>query len=104
VSLGALPIARRDLERLRQLIGLQPRLLQPELPQRLRGALTHRSAFRDALTWMEIHAGAPGIVESWRELAAGVAELPVHAQGERRRRRRSRRRRRRRPLAEREPL
>lgn len=98
--LGHLPLARRDLERLRQIIGLQRRLHDLGASVRAQRALTHRSAFRDALTWLEIHGDNPEVVEHWiTVLAERGAEEPVGpiADGDRPRRRRRRRRRRFRP-------
>jgi poly(A) polymerase len=98
--LGTLPLARRDLERLRQILGLQRRLRELTASVRAQRALTHRSVFREALTWMEIHGEAPEIVEHWiTVLAERGAQEPVGSveEGERPRRRRRRRRRRFRP-------
>ena len=99
--LGQLPLARRDVERLRLILGLQRRLRDLGANVRAQRALTHRSIFRDALTWMEIHGGTPEIVEHWiTVLAERGAEEPVLPPGEgepapaapsRRRRRRRRR-------------
>ena len=58
-SLGMLPLARRDVERLRQILGLQRRLLDMNLSPRARGALAHRGSFQEALTWLDIHGTAP---------------------------------------------
>ncbi len=98
--LGALPLARRDVERLGHLLGLQRRLRDTGASPRGQRGLVHRSMFRDALTWLEIHGGAPDLVEHWTALAGAAgsdapppaADLPA---GERRPRRRRRRRRRR---------
>jgi poly(A) polymerase len=98
--LGELPLARRDLERLRQILGLQRRLRDLGASVRAQRALTHRSIFREALTWLEIHGDAPEVVEHWiTVLAERGAEEPVAdpADGDRPRRRRRRRRRRFRP-------
>jgi poly(A) polymerase len=98
-KLGALPLARRDLERLRQLLGLQRRLRELGTNVRAQRALTHRSIFREALTWMEIFDGNQELVEHWiTVLAERGAEEPPLAPGEappagsRKRRRRRRRR------------
>jgi len=99
-KLGTLPLARRDVERLRQILGLQRRLLDVGASPRAQRALTHRSIFREALTWLEIHGRAPDIVEHWiTVLAERGAEEPVMppADGEPPVHRRRRRRRRRRP-------
>jgi poly(A) polymerase len=98
--LGNLPLARRDVERLRQILALQRRLRDLGASVRAQRALTHRSIFREALTWMEMHGGTPEIVEHWiTVLAERGAEEPVLPPGEqgeyppyRRRRRRRRRR------------
>lgn len=94
-SLGMLPLARRDVERLRQMLSLQRRLTDPGLSPRGRRALMHRGPFRDALTWLEIHGNAPDVVEHWRGFmeAAGTSEAgeaPADRPPARRRRRRRR--------------
>jgi len=66
LSLGMLPLARRDVERFRQVLGLQRRLLDPRLSPRARRALMHRGPFREALAWLEIHGETPEAVEHWR--------------------------------------
>ncbi|MGE5243657.1 MAG: hypothetical protein ACM3SQ_05480 [Betaproteobacteria bacterium] len=96
--LGELPLARRDVERLRQLLGLQRRLREVGAGQRAQRGLVHRSSFRDALTWLEIHGGAADVTEHWAALAAsGAPAEAAEAAGQpppgpRRRRRRRRRR------------
>ncbi len=103
--LGMLPLARRDIERLRQVLGLQRRLMDVGASPRAQRALTHRSVFREALTWLEIHGHAPDLVEHWiTVLAERGAEEPVLPPAEEgdvpfRRRRRRRRRRRHRPAS-----
>ena len=96
LALGMLPLARRDVERLRQVLGLQRRLTDMALSPRGRRALMHRSPFREALTWLEIHGEAPELLEHWRGFveAAGTyegEESPAGAPPPRRRRRRRRR-------------
>ena len=95
--LGALPLARRDLERLRQVLGLQPRVHDLGASPRTKRSLAHRSIFREALTWLEIHGDAPDVVQHWKELIAeGPPPEPVAlVEGEPRQGRRRRRRRRR---------
>ena len=93
VSIGVLPIARRDLERLRQILDLQRRLADEPLSPRAKRVLMHRSAFADALTWMEIHGLTPELVERWRSETSTAAASPAE-EGPRPRRRRRRRRRR----------
>jgi poly(A) polymerase len=100
-TLGVLPVARRDVERLRQILGLQRRLLDMDSSPRAKRSLLSRGPFGEALTWLEIHGHAPEIVEHWRGFieAVGVAPVPDPAEApsdplRRRRRRRGRRRRR----------
>jgi len=98
--LGMLPFARRDVERLRQILGLQRRLRDTGLSPRARRALMHRGPFAEAMTWLEIHGNAPDVVEHWRGFieAAGTyegdaaADEPTEPRPRRRRRRRRRRR------------
>jgi poly(A) polymerase len=102
--LGALPLARRDIERLRQIWGLQRRLRDLGASSRAQRALAHRHIFRDALTWLEIHGQSPELVEHWKALTPEPAGEEEHGAGQpaeetdgpplnRRRRRRRRRRR-----------
>jgi poly(A) polymerase len=67
VSFGMLQVAKKDLERLRQLNILLPRLIDPELPPRVARVLPHRPAFADALTWLEIFGDSPEILEHWKQ-------------------------------------
>jgi len=86
LSLGDLPVPRRDIEHLRQILMLQPKLVDAHLPARVaRGVLT-RECFPDALTWLRIHGQDPDAVVRWEDLAA-------QGPGPRRRRRSGRRRR-----------
>ena len=123
VSFGALPVARKDLDRLRQLMQTLPRLLDPQLPPRVARGLPHRPSFADTVTWLEVYGDDPAAAESWKAIRAaqpprqhghgrghghahgharphapGQTEPPQSEQaheGERPRRRRRRRRRRR---------
>jgi poly(A) polymerase len=98
-KLGALPLARRDVERLRQILATQRRMRDVTASPRAQRALAHRSIFREALTWFDIHGDEPEVLEKWQAL---LAEGPVAGetapvegpQPELRRRRRRRRRRR----------
>jgi poly(A) polymerase len=92
LNLGVLPLARRDVERIHQVLMLQRRLREPSRSSHARRALAQRSAFGDALTWLEIHGDAPDMLPYWREHAA-VAEPAAGEPGPRRRRRRRPRRR-----------
>ena len=98
-SLGMLPLARRDIDRLRQILSLQHRLLDMTLSPRARRALTHRGPFQEALTWLEIHGQAPETLEHWRGFveAAGTFEAATEEAGSPPPKRRRRRRRRRPP-------
>src|SRR5947209_13611633 len=97
--LGALPLARRDVERLRQILGLQRRLRDVAAAPRAQRAVAHRGIFRDALAWLEIHGNAPDLVVHWKTLVESGAPAAAPGQGVegepppfRRRRRRRRRR------------
>ena len=90
VSLGALPLAQKDVERLRQLLQLQTRLVNAQLPPRAREAVIHRGAFDDAMTWLEIHGADPESLARWRAMVAGAGTA---GRATKRRRRRPRRRR-----------
>jgi poly(A) polymerase len=98
---GILPLARRDVEFLRQILILQRHLRDANASPRHRRGIMHRTAFPPALTWLELHGRAPALVESWRALRAealtqssDVADgLPPASDMPRRRRRRRRRRR-----------
>jgi poly(A) polymerase len=97
-KLGALPLARRDVERLRQILGLQRRVRDATASPRAQRALAHRSLFPETLTWFEIHGNDRDTVEKWKTvLAQGPVEgedFPVESPEPGRRRRRRRRRRR----------
>lgn len=98
-TLGILPLARRDLERLAQLLALQRKLLDTQANARARRALLHRSSFTDALTWLDMHGGAPDVVAGWRDVldTPGAGPHPPELEGAPLRRRRRRRRGRRPP-------
>jgi tRNA nucleotidyltransferase/poly(A) polymerase len=99
--LGALPIARKDVERLRQILLLQRRLHDASASHRAQRGIAHRPIFRDALTWLDIHGGSPALVEHWASLTpepGSPAPPDDRADGgaptfKRRRRRRRRRKR-----------
>jgi poly(A) polymerase len=95
--LGELPLARRDIERLSQMLQLQRRLRDVNANPRAQSALAHRSIFREALTWLEVHGGPAELVAHWNAVAEqrGAVTPDSDAQGERPPRRRRRRRRRR---------
>lgn len=100
VQLGMLPIARRDIERLGQVITMVPRMLDVELPTRMTRSLPNRPAFGDALLWLEIFSDAPEAVSQWSAIRGsmpkpsteeGAAEEPGGGLRKRRRRRGRRR-------------
>ncbi len=72
--LGDLPLARRDVERLRLIIGLQRRMHDLSANERTQRALAHRGIFREALTWMEIHGDSPEVVEHWMGILDDIVE------------------------------
>lgn len=101
IELGMLPIPRRDVERLQQIIGMQSRLIDVQAPARAQRGLLQRSTFPEALTWLEIHGERPDVLAHWRGLQAETETAPPphqHATAERgasdpfQRRRRRRRR------------
>jgi hypothetical protein len=94
-SLGLLPLARRDVERLRQILGLQRRLVDMGVSPRARRALMHRPPFREALTWLEIQGHAAEALEHWRGFIEAAVTYEGDGEGEAPRPRHRRRRRRR---------
>ena len=99
IELGLLPVPRRDVERLQQILAMQPRLLDIQAPQRAQRALLHRSVLPEAITWLEIHGNRPEVAAHWRAMLAEPREHPhvaadegAHVPYPRRRRRRRRRR------------
>ena len=76
VELGMLPISRRDVEQLQQILALQPRLLDRQASPRSQRGLLHRAVLSEALTWLEIHGDDPDLVAHWRELQAEAAAGP----------------------------
>jgi poly(A) polymerase len=94
--IGELPLARRDVERLSQMLQLQRRLQDVHANPRGQSALAHRSIFREALTWLEVHGGSPELVAHWNAVAeqrgaiTGDPDSSVERPPRRRRRRRRR--------------
>ena len=88
VTLGRLPIARRDVERLRQILALQPMLADPALSPRATRSAMARGAFVDALSWMDIHGNDPDALARWTALADAGGKPPPREGAKRRRRRR----------------
>ncbi|HEY0283895.1 MAG TPA: polynucleotide adenylyltransferase PcnB [Vicinamibacterales bacterium] len=100
---GILPLARRDVEYLRQILILQRHLRDPNASPRHKRGIMHRAAFPAALVWLELHGNSPELVESWRALhrdastqdaVDGADDLPAASDAPPRRKRRRRRRRR----------
>ncbi len=87
-TLGNLPIARGQVESLRQIVSLQQRLIDPKLPERAKHGLTRRGVFDEALTWMEIHGNQPVLLERWRDFVSHLGERPPQDRRRPRRRRR----------------
>ena len=80
-SLGAMPIARRDLERLHQVRLIAPRLLEPDLPPRFARTLPLRPSLGDTITWLAIFGDAPEpVIERWKHALAQARHLR-HADG-----------------------
>jgi poly(A) polymerase len=98
VDLGMLQVPRRDIERLQQILAVQPRLLDLRAPIRAQRALLHRHVLNEALTWLEIHGDRPDALAHWRSLQAqgtdqgGEGDTAAFYPPPRRRRRRRRRR------------
>jgi poly(A) polymerase len=98
--IGMLPVARRDTERLRQVLAVQRRLMDLEASPRAKRLLMHRGPFREALVWLEIHGRIPEALEHWRGFVEATEALPPSTppdesipavpRGRRRRRRRGR--------------
>ncbi len=87
--LGSLPVARRDVERLRQITALAHRLLDVTAPGRVQHRLAHRPLIGDAVTWLAIHGERPEVVAHWRDrLGAARAEAGSPQPSARARRRR----------------
>jgi hypothetical protein len=85
-----LPLSRRDVERIHQVLMLQRRLREPSRAAHARRVLTLRTAFADALTWLEIHGDAPETLVFWRSEGGAPAEGGGSQPRRRRRRRRNR--------------
>jgi poly(A) polymerase len=77
LRIGMLPVARRDTERLRQILSLQRRLLDLESTARAKRTLLHRGPFQESLVWLEIHGHAPEALEHWRGFLEAVTALPA---------------------------
>jgi poly(A) polymerase len=81
VSIGMLPLARRDVDRFRHITMLIPRLHEQALSIRQQRSLVHRPAFDETLTWLEIFGSDPDLIEVWREQKAEHAHAPAGHHG-----------------------
>ena len=81
VNFGKLPIARRDLDRLGQVVSLVPRMLEPDPSPRLTRSLPQRPAFGDALLWLEIFTDAPEELAAWEALRPAAPAPGEYAGG-----------------------
>ncbi len=91
VFLGTLPLPRRDMDQLREILDVQHRLVDIDAPARAQHALMHRRTFETALTWLEIHGEVPDVVRHWREtMKSGGPPQDANRPKKRRRRRRRR--------------
>ena len=78
LKIGALPVARGDTERLRQVLSLQNRIADLEMSPRAKRTLMHRGPFEDALTWFEIHGNAPAVLEHWKGFIEALGPDALH--------------------------
>jgi len=93
LNLGILPLSRRDVDRVHQVLMLQRRLREPSRSAHARQMLTQRGAFPDALLWLELHGQSPDTLALWRDEAVASPTPPEPGAGRRRRRRSGRSRR-----------
>ncbi len=77
LQIGMLPVARRDTERLRQILSLQRRLVDMESSPRAKRTLAHRAPFQEALVWLEVHGHEPEVLEHWRGFLEAITALPA---------------------------
>jgi tRNA nucleotidyltransferase/poly(A) polymerase len=75
LRIGLLPVARRDTERLQQILSVQRRLMDLETSARAKRALMHRGPFDEALVWLEIHGRSPEALEHWRGFIEATGSL-----------------------------
>ncbi len=81
---AVLPVARRDLDRLRLALLAQPRLREIHRSPRIKHLLAGRGYFEDALRWMEIHGGLEDqeLAAHWRGLDFSDVPPAAPAEGE----------------------
>jgi tRNA nucleotidyltransferase/poly(A) polymerase len=80
ISFGALPVARKDLDRLRHMLHTLPKLTDPALPPRVARGLPGRPSFPDTLTWFEIFGGDATVLEQWQGLKVSRPASASHGQ------------------------
>ena len=81
LKLGELPLARGDVDRLRQILSLQRRLRETGAHPRAQRSLVQRGIFREALVWLDVHGGAADLVEHWRAIAVEMQNEPGAPEG-----------------------
>jgi poly(A) polymerase len=83
-------LPRRETERLRLMISLQPRLLRPPVTRGRVTTIPTRSYFPEALDLFKIGELATGegsdVIQAWRELAESATPVPERPRARRRRR------------------
>jgi poly(A) polymerase len=82
ITLGILPVPRKDLDRLRFLLLTVPKLIDPNLPPRVAKGLPGRPSFSDALTWLEIFGNTPetaAMVAQWKLVKPEPRPEPQHS-------------------------
>ena len=90
VTIGKLPVARRDVERLRRALRAQPKLQDPDLGPGAQRGIIHRGSFLDAIAWLEIHGNDADSLKKWMALIAAGGGRKKTAKRRRRPRRRRR--------------
>ena len=73
LTLGMLTLARKDYERLRHLLVMAPKMVDPNLPVRVQRGLPGRPSFSDAIVWLDIFGDAPDAVAHWKQVQS---EMP----------------------------
>lgn len=80
VSFGMLPVARKDLDRLRAVLQILPRLTDPGLPPRVARSLPHRPGFDEAVAWLKVFGDSPDVASEWERARIHRAPRERHAQ------------------------
>lgn len=82
VSIGMLPLARRDVDRFRHITMLIPRMGEQALSLRQQRSIVHRPSFDETLTWIEIFGNDPDLVDVWKEQKAEHGSAGAPAEGD----------------------